>query len=262
MAAAGTAFDCLLITRPRPEAEDLAERLCRNPKFPPLRIVLQPAHEFCQADISDAGRTALQSAAEEDTPPLLVFTSTRAVHFALQQLPLSLLGRCQLAAIGAATATALQQAGLGDVLQPEAGYRSEDLLQTLDSSGLRSERAWIVAAAAGRNTLLKGLRQRGLEAHMLLVYRRLPAAVDPAGQAYLADSRRILSVWTSADAMQRLCSLLSPTAWQKVCAGEWLVVSQRLARSAERYRAAVARQSTGPGNDELAAAITEICAAQ
>jgi uroporphyrinogen-III synthase len=105
---------------------------------------------------------------------LLVFTSTRAVQFALQQLPLPLLRSCRLAAIGPATAAALQDAGLEEVLLPETGYRSEDLLQTLEARNVPSRQAWIVAAAGGRQTLLEGLRQRGLDARML------PASTDSA----------------------------------------------------------------------------------
>ncbi|HKX54733.1 MAG TPA: uroporphyrinogen-III synthase, partial [Xanthomonadales bacterium] len=126
------AFDCLLITRPQAEAEDLAKRLA----IPGLNKVLQPAHQFCPVDIGAAELLALQSATEKAAAPLLVFTSTRAVHFALQQLPAAWLSRCRLAAIGSATTTALQQAGLQDVIQPRPGYRSEDLLRTLDDQAL------------------------------------------------------------------------------------------------------------------------------
>ncbi len=251
------AFDCLLITRPQAEAEALAALL----SLQDIDMVLQPAHEFSQADISPAELEAIESAAVTGPAPLLVFTSTRAVQFALPQLPLPLLQNCRIAAIGPATAAALQDAGLKKVLLPETGYRSEDLLQTLDAHGVPTRHAWIVAAAGGRQALLEGLRQRGVDARMLLVYRRQPAPVPEENQRVLQNSRKVLSVWTSADAMQQLSRGLSPAAWRQVCAGEWLVVSQRLARSAESHGATVVRQAAGPGNTELAAAIREIRAA-
>jgi uroporphyrinogen-III synthase len=251
-------FDCLLITRPQAEAEDLAARL----SLLDIDVVLQPAHEFSRADISTAELEGIASAAATVPQPLLVFTSTRAVQFALQQLPLPLLQSCRLAAIGQATAAALQDAGLEEVLLPESGYRSEDLLQTLDAKNVAAQQAWIVAAAGGRQALLEGLRQRGLDARMLLVYRRQPAPVPEGNQQALQQSRKVLSVWTSADAMQQLSRGLSPAAWRQVCAGEWLVISQRLARSAEALCATVVHQAAGPGNTELAAAIREICAVE
>lgn len=255
MPVAGTAFDCLLITRPQPEGENLARRLA----IPGLKTVLQPAHQFSQVEIGAAELGALEAAAARLPAPLLVFTSTRAVHFALQQLPVSLLGCCQLAAIGGATAHALQQAGLNEVIQPATGYRSEDLLRTLDERAMAAEDAWIVAAAGGRKALLQGLQQRGLNTHMLLVYRRQAAPVTAECRKQLMQSRRILSVWTSSDAMQQLSRGLEGPAWNSVCAGEWLVISERLADSAAGFKPAALHQSGGPGNAELATSIEQIC---
>ncbi|HET6565506.1 MAG TPA: hypothetical protein VFG52_08845, partial [Xanthomonadales bacterium] len=72
---AKTRFDCLLLTRPQPENEDLARQLA----IPGLEMVLQPAHQFTQATVSDTERQAIQSRVNEGSPPLLVFTSTRSV---------------------------------------------------------------------------------------------------------------------------------------------------------------------------------------
>lgn len=251
------AFDCLLITRPQPEAHELASLLA----LPGLRMVLQPAHEFSKVEIKPADAEALRSAASSQLAPLLVFTSKRAVHFALLQLPQPVLAACRLAAVGSATAAALHDAGFPEVIQPAHGYTSEDLLATLDASRIAAKQAWVVAAAGGRTALLDGLRQRGLNARMLLVYQRRPAALSATNLQDLEDSRSILSVWTSADAMRQLSKGLSRAAWQQVCRGEWLVVSQRLARCAEEQGASVVRQAAGPGNAELAAAITEIFSA-
>lgn len=254
MSSAQAAWDCLLITRPQPEAADLADRI----SIPGLLKVLQPAHEFSQVDVGTRVRRELQAAAEKAPAPLLVFTSTRAVQFALQQVPLALVSRCQLAAIGSATAAALQQAGLEDVIQPDIGYRSEDLLNTLDQRTVPATTAWIVAAAGGRKALMEGLQQRGLATQMLLVYRRHAAEITAQCQQQVQQSQRIFSVWTSADAMQLLSRRFSALAWSRVCAGEWLVISDRLAGIAEKFRPAAIHQSDGPGNAELAASIEQI----
>jgi uroporphyrinogen-III synthase len=246
-------FDCLLITRPQAEAENLAAQLGDLG----LSIVIQPAHEFAAVQVSTAVLADLQQATHSGLAPLLVFTSTRAVHFALQQLPLECLSACQLAAIGPATALALQQAGFEDVIQPENGYTSEDLLRTLDRSSVRARQGWIVAAEGGREALLRGLQQRGVAAGKMLVYKRGPAPITGSTSGQLDQSKRILSVWTSADAIKQLAQGLSATAWQRVCAGHWLVVSQRLAGVAAELAADVS-VSAGPGNADLAGSVRQL----
>ncbi len=249
------AFDYLLITRPLAEAEELAGQLAELP----LKIAIQPAHEFGEVRISTAQIAALTQAKNSKTTPLLVFTSPRAVQFALQQLSQDLLAASQLAAIGPATASVLLAAGLGPVIQSEAGYTSEDLLRRLDEIPLQARQAWIIAAAGGRTALLQGLQQRGLAAEMLLVYERRAALISAQNIHKLEQSGKILSVWTSAESIKLLSAGISASAWQQVCAGEWLVVSERLAEIAAASKPAAVHLSTGPANAELAMAIRKLC---
>jgi uroporphyrinogen-III synthase len=247
-------IDCLLITRPQPEANELADQLADLG----LNTVIQPAHEFTSVPLGDAVLGAFQTASGAGPAPLVIFTSTRAVYFALQQIPADQLAACQLAAIGPATARALEQSGLGSVIQPDQGYTSEDLLRTLDESSVQALTGWIVAAEGGRDALLRGLRLRGITAGWLLVYERQAATILAETVRQLEQSTRILSVWTSADAMQKLARGLSARAWQQVCAGHWLVVSQRLADIAPDTAASVL-VSKGPGNIDLAHSIRQLC---
>jgi uroporphyrinogen-III synthase len=256
-------FDCLLITRPQIEAEELAAQLGDLG----LNIVIQPAREFAAVQPSDAVLSLLQHALDQtkhgEPAPLLIFTSTRAVHFTLLQLPGALLAACQLAAIGPATAAALQQAGFDSVIQPDVGYTSEDLLRKFDQASIQAQNGWIVAAEGGREALLRGLQQRGIAAERMLVYERRAATVSKKVQNQLEQSSHVLSVWTSADAMQQLSNGLSAAAWRKVCAGEWLVISPRLAQiAADKVaadRSSRVHLSAGPGNEELARAIRKLC---
>lgn len=251
-------IDCLLITRPRAQAEDLAERLSDLD----WNIVIQPAHEFAAVTLSGTVLNAFQQALSERlsavTAPLLIFTSTRAVHFALQQLTREQLTACQLAAIGPATAVALQRAGFDAVIQPNDGYTSEDLLRKFDQASFQPRQAWVVAAEGGREALLRGLQERGVVAGRMLVYERRPAPIAKATVRQLEQSSQVLSVWTSADAIQQLANGLSATAWQRVRAGQWLVISQRLADIAAD-RGACASVSAGPGNVDLAFSIRQLC---
>jgi uroporphyrinogen-III synthase len=255
-------FDCLLITRPRPEASELAGRLAGFA----IQVIIQPAFEFAALQASAEDIAALQQAVMAPGPvsqrPLLVFTSTRAVEFALPQLPSGLLQACQLAAIGPATAASLQAAGLGTILQPGEGYTSEDLLRSIGDSAVQPRQAFILAAEGGRKALLQGLQHSGAVVRELFVYARQPAAVLQQSVTLLNQSQRVLSVWTSFNAMQQLASSLPAAAWQRVCTGDWLVVSPRLAEQAAGLHAARVHECKGPGNAELAACVHKLCAAQ
>ena len=123
---------------------------------------------------------------------MLVFTSTRAVEFALPQLPRELLRSSKLAAIGPATAAALRAAGLDSILQAGAGYTSEDLLRGLGDSAMRVAEAFIVGAEGGRKALLEGLQQSGVMVHELFVYERQPADLPERNIGLLNRSQRIL----------------------------------------------------------------------
>jgi len=248
-------FSGLLITRPWAEAEALAQQLSDLS----LNIVVQPAHEFNAVSISTTQYAALVYVVRAKPAPWLIFTSPRAVQFALPQLSQEILNGCQLIAIGPGTANALQQASERPVMQPSAGFTSEDLLRWLDESPLQAEKAFIIAAAGGRNALLLGLRQRGIATEMLLMYERRAASITVESNKTLEQCSKLLSVWTSADAMQRLSEGLSAKAWQQICAGEWLVVSQRLAEIATAWQPAAVHLSDGPGNEQLAVAIRKLC---
>jgi uroporphyrinogen-III synthase len=264
-------FDCLLITRPQTEAEELAAQLADLR----LSVVIQPAHQFAAVQISAADLQALQHSAIAVSPPVLIFTSTRAVEFGLPQFPAELLSRCRLAAIGPATSVALRRGGLHSILQAGTGYTSEDLLKSLNELAVKPEQAWIIAASGGRQTLLQGLQQAGVDARIVFAYERLPVEVAGEAQDQLEQSGRILSVWTSANAMQQLApevsaghflrssprtaTSLSPAAWLKVCAGEWLVVSPRLAEIARGFQPAAVHVSGAPGNEELARCVRKLC---
>lgn len=248
-------FASLLITRPLAEAQQLASQLADLP----LKMVIQPAHEFKPVALGGREMDRLLHSVNLSPAPLLIFTSPRAVQFALLQLPVDLLAACQLAAIGPSTAAALQAMGLESIIQSSAGYTSEDLLQTLDEILLQARQAWIVAASGGRTALLEGLQQRGISSEMLIVYERSAAPVVAENQRQLEQSGKILSLWSGENAIKQLAASLSESAWQRVCAGEWLVVSQRLAGIAAAFKPAAIHLSAGPGNEELAKAIRNIC---
>jgi uroporphyrinogen-III synthase len=93
---------------------------------------------------------------------------------------------------------------------------------------------------------------------MLMVYRAEPAPLDPEVSARLQSADRLLSAWTSGNTMKALARRLPPAAWYAVCRGDWLVISERLARLARAYGPGRVHQATGPGNADLLRAIRDL----
>jgi len=238
-----------------------------------LHAVVQPAFDYF-ADVlhetDPAGLAAMDSATALD---LVVFTSPRAVEHGLPQLPREALLGSRVLAIGPSTAAALGAAGIRLWDLESGGYTSESLLERLDqvreqdakqqvapSAARRAAqpRAFIVAAPGGRQALAEGLRERGWEPRLLMVYHSGPAVLDQEELAQLEDASAVLSVWTSGNAMDALFRRLPELAWRQLCRGEWLVISERLQQLAQAYGPARVHLAAGPGNGAILAAIRSL----
>ena len=243
------AFTHVFISRPGPEARELAGMV----KQLGLTAIVQPAFDYrpVAAHETDADTCSrLEAAGPGD---LLIFTSPRAVEHGVPQFSRSVLARPRLAAIGPATAAALKAAGLPPTVATPGGYTSEALLEIL--AGEPAGQAFIAAAPGGRDALSNGLAGMGWTARMLMVYRAEPAPLEPDVPDHLQQADRLLSVWTSGNAMKALAQRLPPAAWYAVCRGDWLVISDRLARLARAYGPVRVHLATGPGNEDLLRAI-------
>lgn len=248
-------FSHVFISRPQREAEELAAMLAPLG----LQTIVQPAFDFVPLDArrEDPDTCAeLESATASD---LVVFTSPRAVTHGLAQLPREVLLRARVAAIGPATASALSAAGVRVGISSASGFTSEALLEALaaesaTASGHRN-RAFVLAAPAGRQVLVEGLTRQGWQAKLLFVYRSEPAELDRAALALLEDATGVLSVWTSGNTMDALAKRLPPATWFRLCEGDWLVISERLQRLARAYGPSRIHLASGPDNGAIVAAI-------
>jgi uroporphyrinogen-III synthase len=235
-------FTHCLITRPETEAVRLAALLSGAG----LEVIVLPAYRFEPAvpgfDWTEAWRAAARK--------LAVFSSTRAVGFGLRQLPAGFLDAVEVAAIGPATADALEQAGHPVSIFPERGFTSEDLLDHPDLARNPGD-ALIFAAPGGRQALRKGLEAIGWRVRMAMVYRRAER-VPPRAQAELVEQAgRLISVWTSASALQILRSALPAGAWRNICRGQCVVTSRRLRNKLMAAGADSVSVTDGPGNDAI-----------
>jgi uroporphyrinogen-III synthase len=242
-------YSQVLITRPQAQAERLAGLLARVG----IDSIVQPAQEFRPRSLDSSERQGLTALG----PPLLVvFTSPRAVEFGLPQLPPEMLGPARIAAIGPATARALAAAGKPAEIQPEDGYTSESLLEVLAGEAARNaENALVVCAPGGRELLVEKLNKLGWAARPLWVYERRAAEIRPEALVAIEGADRLLTVFTSADAMNSLSQRIRPSAWFAICRGEWLVISERLQRLARAFGPSRIHLAPGPHNADLATAI-------
>lgn len=107
----------------------------------------------------------------------ITFSSSNGVSYFFEHLFASgrdvrLLGRAKIAVVGPATANELRSYGLVADIQPKEDFSASGLLTAIDSeqSALTGQR-WIVTTTnQSRDTLSRGLQQRGAEAFECLTY--------------------------------------------------------------------------------------------
>jgi uroporphyrinogen-III synthase len=185
----------LLVTRPALQAEPLCQRITQLGG----KVLRLPA-------LAIAARVAELPTTVYD---LLIFISTNAVQHG--QALLVAQPAARIAAVGAATAQALEALGHRIDITPEHAANSETLLahpllQTPPAKVL------IVRGSGGRELLRETLSARGSHVDVVEVYQRI--AVAPAAEAYLALQIQlreaqldIISV-TSVEILQALDVLL------------------------------------------------------
>jgi uroporphyrinogen III methyltransferase/synthase len=238
----------VLITRPEAEAALLASTLKRRG----TQTVSIPAFRF----ESGSANLNFSNAWNNGGRRLAIFSSPRAVEFGLKQLPPGFLGGVEIAAIGPATRQRLEAAGYKVPIVPESEFNSESLLQ---HPALLSEpgSAVIFAAPGGRQRLFLGLAALGWKAQFAHVYRAVPLQPGKQETQTLLQAEHILSLWTSSNAMDHLAGHLDGMAWERICVGDFVVTSARLAKLASHYCKGRVTVSSGPDNDALAAAVAD-----
>jgi uroporphyrinogen-III synthase len=238
------AFTHALLTRPRPQLDELADGF----EALGLEVVRMPAFRFVPARVPIAPDPDWVSARSH----LVIFTSPRAVEYGLAALDRELLSDSTLAAIGPATARALETEGLSALQAPGPSFDSEALLAHLDGR-VEPGSALIVAAPGGREALQRGLESAGWGVRMAAAYERVPVDPAPEQVRLLEEAGRVVSVWTSGNALGHLLGALTPGALAKLYGGAAIVVSGRLARLAQARGFAEVHVSPGPGNKDLLA---------
>jgi uroporphyrinogen-III synthase len=164
---------------------------------------------------------------------LVVFTSANAVRYGAPLLDRSRSLPC--AAIGPATARALEQAGLRGALTPALGFDSQGLLEHPLLAAPRGMRIAIITGRDGRDLLQTRLRQAGADVVVAAVYERRRVDYDAASLEPLAArlSGRAVDIVTAtslaiAEFVLQLSTPAMRDAFEEM---HWLVPGERVAKA-------------------------------
>ena len=132
----------------------------------------------------------LAECASQAAPDIAIFVSRNAVDNGLAAMR----GRARrIAAIGPATAAALNGAGVQVDIAPPGGFNSEHLLAHPDMQDCNGKAVTIVRGSKGRELLAETLRSRGADVSYLSAYERRPhrpgAAEQQVFQALVDEGR-------------------------------------------------------------------------
>jgi uroporphyrinogen-III synthase len=215
----------VVVTRPARQAGPFVAML-RNAG---ADAILLPAIEIEPIELDAASRPALVP----DNFDWTVYTSANAVAWSLPQLPRP--ARTRVAAIGRATARALDEQGIRVDAVPQGASDSEGLLALGAFADLRGQRILIVKGAGGRTLLRDELARRGAELVLCEVYRRRPAATDPAALEALRSAgghARLIVAVTSGEVLGALLEAAPDDRLPTLRDATLLVPGERVAASA------------------------------
>jgi uroporphyrinogen-III synthase len=166
---------------------------------------------------------------------LAIFTSVNAVDRALPRIQErgGFPTRLELAAIGRATARALERYGVTHCLRPQQGFTSEALLALPRCQNVAGQRMVIVCGESGRELLAETLTRRGANVERAEVYRReLPATNTEILLERWARGEIGAVVITSIESLQNLFAMLGTIGQPYLRDTPLVVVSARIRHSA------------------------------
>jgi uroporphyrinogen-III synthase len=214
----------VLVTRP----EQQAMHLCRLLEAAGAGTLRLPV-----IDIKSAGdwRALAARVGALGNFDVIIFTSANSVRFGA---PLLAQKRdLNLAAIGPATARALNQAGYRVAVQPSGKFDSESLLEHPLLEHMAGRRVLIVKGIDGRGTLEEELARRGAEVVTADVYQRVPAnpsqtALDALLESFSAGAVQVITA-TSLEIAGRLLDVATPALRAEFERAHWLLPGKRIA---------------------------------
>lgn len=215
----------VVVTRPDRQAGPLM-RLLREAG---AAAVAFPTIVIDRVELDDAARARCAP----DAHDWVIFTSANSVEHAFAQLPRPT--RARIAAVGRATARALNEIGVEVHAVPAAVSDSESLLESRELADVRGRRVLILKGVGGRDKLRESLAARGAEVTLGEVYRRRVATpgTDEVERLQLAcaAAATVIAV-TSVEVLDALLELAPRASHPRLRTTTLLVPGDRVAAAA------------------------------
>jgi uroporphyrinogen-III synthase len=221
----------VLVTRPAEQAGGL----CRLITEAGGEAIPCPLLEIVSsARLSEARR---KFAAVEKTD-WMVFVSANAVRYAQTLWDDGIMSICacpRIAAIGLATAKALDEAGFPPAVVAPPPFNSEAALTLDEFREVPGRRILLVRGEGGRELLAETLRARGAEVEIAEVYRRVAAEVDaPVVLARWRRNRLIAAAVTSREILDRFVAVFAPFMGTALHETPLAVIGERVRHAAHQ----------------------------
>lgn len=219
----------VLVTRPDHQAGHLCQLIEAEGgaavRYPALAIRPRPDRAAVRAAVGPADRY-----------DLVVFVSANAVRFGSDILEHR--RDAPIAAIGQATAAALNAAGLRVSLLPAEGADSESLLELPQLAQMAGQRVLIVRGTGGRDLLQEAMSARGAQVQYAEVYMREPARPSAGLQSEVERLWRQggISAYTatSVELLESLVGIVTPRCRELMDSTALVTGSERVAAAAGR----------------------------
>lgn len=215
----------ILVTRPHPSGEALCHHIIKQGGL----AVHFPTIVFGPPEETDAFQTVAKALPSQEW---LIFISPQAVHAsipALSQMWPHFPSQLKLAAVGAGTAKALEDADYKVAAYPKTQWNSEGLLDLPDFQTIAGKQITIVRGEGGRDELEKKLIARGAKISHLVAYQRLLPKIDVYPIYKLFKQHKIdVMMASSCQGVRNFKILLHALPWSYIKDIPLIVVSERI----------------------------------
>jgi uroporphyrinogen III methyltransferase/synthase len=215
---------CVLVTRPRAQADELIAQLEAHG----ARVVVSPTIRIA-APVDPA--PLFNAAAHLSEFDWVVFTSANAVDALLDAVqrsdeesrahpPVNQAMLPKVAAVGSRTAERLRSRGIAVTVVPDE-FTAEGLLNALTTeAGITGARVLVPRSEIGRMVLADGLRAAGALVTEVIAYRTVPESADSdtaSVRELLARGELDAVTFTSASAVGNFVQMLGPESVRLLC---------------------------------------------
>ncbi len=241
----------VLVTRPAEQSAPLAEAIS-NAHGRPITF---PALEILGPKDKQAVRAQLASLNSID---LLIFVSANAVRYAFPLMPDNIPLDLQIAAVGKATAKALDEHGLEATLVPKSSMDSEGLLALPQLQDVAGRQIVIVRGNGGRELIRETLEERGAKVEYIEVYRRQIPNRNPANLIANWEQMVEAVTITSGQILENLFTLLGEGGGEALRKTPLVVVSERIAEQAAAHGCQVIYLADSAMDKDVVASLCEV----